>query len=471
MNQNEIARLSATESRRLVERGELSVVEVVEACLERIQKCNPQINAICTLNEKALDEARLLEQRSARDKEKGLLFGLPVGIKDVTPVAGIRTTFGSTLYRDYVPREDALVVSRLKEAGAVILGKTNTPEFAAGGNTYNEIFGRTSNPWNPELSAGGSTGGGAAALASGMITLAEGTDLGGSLRMPASFCGVVGLRPTPGVIPIYPSEFAWDNLNVCGPMARTVEDVALMLQVISGPSSLSPLSQFGEKRNFIKAGESATPKGARIAYCPDIAGIGIDTEIEKVCRKAALELIQAGAKVHDIEFDLSFAWEAYVIIRGFWMVAQHYKHLDKLDQLGDNLRGNIQSGLKITMEELAAAEQTRGMLWLKFTHFFQKYDYLLTPTMAVPPFPVEKDYPEEIAGKEMKTYIDWFAPTFLLSLSALPIVSVPCGLDSKGLPVGIQIVGPQIGEEKVLALAKQIQDAHPIGFPTLDKFI
>jgi amidase len=469
MNQSEIVRLSATKLQRMIQRKELSPADVVEACLEQVQACNHKINAICTLNEKALDEAHLLEQKSAKDKEMGLLHGLPVGIKDVTPVAGIRTTFGSLLYRDYVPKEDALVVRRLKQAGAIILGKTNTPEFATGGNTYNEIFGRTRNPWNPELSSGGSTGGGAAALASGMIALADGTDLGGSLRIPASFCGIVGLRPSPGLVPVYPSEFAWDNLNVCGPVARTVEDAALMLKVMSGASPLSPVSQLTDSRNFIEAVGSGIPKGVRIAYCPDIAGIGIDPEIEKVCRKAAFDMTQVGAKIHEIDFDLSFAWEAYVTIRGFWMVTQHYKHLDKLDQLSDNLRGNIQLGLKVTMEELAAAEQTRGKLWLKGNDFFQKYDYLVTPTMAVPPFSVEKNYPEEIVGKKMKTYIDWFAPTFLLSLTGLPVASVPCGLDNNSLPVGIQIVGPQMGEERVLALAKQIQDAHPIGFPALDK--
>jgi amidase len=468
MKQSEIAQLSATKIRSLIQGKELSPVEVIEACLEQVQNYNPAINAICTLNEGALDEARLLEKKSLNAKMR-LLHGLPVGIKDVTPVAGVRTTFGSTLYRDYVPERDAFIVHRLKIAGAIILGKTNTPEFATGGNTFNEIFGRTRNPWNPKLSAGGSTGGGAAALASGMISLAEGTDLGGSLRMPASFCGVVGLRPSPGLIPTHPSKYPWDTLSVTGPLARTAEDVALMLQAVSGPSALSPIIQSMKGRDFVDAVNSGIPEGTRIAYCRDIAGIGIDEEIEQICRKAAFDMAQSGTNVEEIKLDLSFGWIPFLDLRGYWMVAHHYHNMDKIEQFGDNLKGNIKRGLEVTIEELGAAEQARGRMWKLFHDFFKKYDYLLTPCMAVPPFPVEQNYPKTIAGKKMETYVDWFAPTFLLSLTSLPIASVPCGLDRRGLPIGIQIVGPQMGEEKVLALAKQMQYAHPIGLPPLDK--
>lgn len=468
MKQSELVSLSATELRSLIQRKELSPVEVVTACLEQIEFHNPKINAICTPNEQALDEAQRLEKESEKNREMGLLHGLPVGIKDVTPVAGVRTTFGSIPYRDNVPEEDALIVRRLKDAGAVILGKTNTPEFATGGNTFNEVFGRTCNPWNPKLSAGGSTGGGAAALASGMIALAEGTDLGGSLRMPASFCGVVGLRPSPGLVPTYPSRYLWDTLSVTGPMARTAEDVALMLQAVSGASVLSPVYQQTQGRDFVEAVNSGIPNGTRIAYCPDVAGIGIDEKIEQICRQSALDMTQAGASVEEIKLDLSFGWKPFLDLRGYWMVANHYNHLDKVEQFGDNLRGNIQKGLKVTTEELGAAEYARAKIWQLFNEFFQKYDYLLTPCMAVPPFPVEQNFPETIAGKKMATYIDWFAPTFLLSLTSLPAASVPCGLDPQGLPVGIQIVGPQMGEEKVLALARQIQDSHQIGFPPLE---
>src|SRR5919199_3318575 len=255
--------LSATELRRLLLSRDLSPVEVVEESLARIEQLNGEINAIVTISERALDDARALELRGRHDA--GLLYGLPVGIKDVTPVKGLRTTYGSRLYQDHVAKEDALVVRRLREAGAIIIGKTNTPEFAAGGNTFNEVFGRTRNPWNLERSAGGSTGGRAAALATGMIALAEGTDLGGSLRIPASFCGIVGLRPSVGLVPTHPTDWVWDTLQVTGPMARTAEDVALMLQAIAGPSPLAPLAQPTTGRDFIAAVERGIAPELRVA--------------------------------------------------------------------------------------------------------------------------------------------------------------------------------------------------------------
>jgi amidase len=463
----EIARLSATELRQLVARGELSPVEIIEASLTQIERYNETVNAIVTLNEQALDQAQRLQERMSHGEPPGLLLGLPVGIKDVTPVAGLRTTYGSRLYANYVPKEDALVVRRLKKAGAIILGKTNCPEFAAGGNTFNEVFGRTCNPWNPKLSAGGSSGGGAAGLATGMIALAEGTDLGGSLRIPASFCGVVGLRPSPGLVPTYPADYLWDQFNVTGPMARTAEDVALMLQAVCGQSPLSPVSQPTQGRDFVAAVRRGIPKDLRVAYCKDIAGIGIDEAAEKICQKAAFELAQSGAEVEQIELDLSFVRKPFLAFRGYWFVSQLYRHLDKVDQFGNNVANNIKAGLEVTPKELGAAEQARRKLWETFYDLFQKFDHLLTPCMAVPPFPVEQDYPETIAGKKMETYVDWIAPTFVLSLTGLPVASVPCGLDENDLPVGLQIVGRPLGEEAVLALAKQVQDANPIGLPSI----
>jgi amidase len=463
----EIATRSASELRRLIERRELSVVELIEACLVRVGRLNPVINAVVTVNERALDEARDLDDRHARGEQPGLLFGLPAGIKDVTPVAGLRTTFGSALYQDHVPAEDALVVQRIRAAGGIILGKTNTPEFAAGGNTFNEVFGRTHNPWNPERAAGGSTGGGAAALASGMIALAEGTDLGGSLRIPASFCGVVALRPSPGLVPTYPSDYVWDTLQVTGTIARTAEDVALVLQAISGPSPFAPLTQPSHGRDFIGAVRQGIRRELRVAYCPDIAGIGVDGSIERVCRDAALELAQAGAIVEEIELDLSDARAAFLALRGYWMVAHQYTRLEQLERFGPNLGGNVRAGLAGVALQLAEAEHVRGLLWHRFRDFFQRYDHLLTPCMAVPPFPVESNYPETVAGRTMESYVDWIAPTFVLSLTGLPVASVPCGLDDEGLPVGLQVVGSPQGEEAVLALAAVVQAARPIGLPLI----
>ena len=451
---HDLAGRSATELRDLVARREVSARDVVTASLERIERRNPELNAIVTLNPRAMDDARALDERLARGEAPGLLCGLPVGIKDVTPVAGLRTTFGSPIYADYVPTEDALVVRRLRDAGAIILGKTNCPEFAAGGNTFNEVFGRTRNPWDPTKSAGGSTGGGAAALVTEMIALAEGTDLGGSLRIPASFCGVVGLRPSVGLVPTHPSDWVWDSLQVTGPMARTTADVALMLQAIAGPSDWGPLAQPAAGRDFVGAVRAGAARGLRIAYCADIAGIGVDPEIEAICRNAAQVLEDAGATVEVIDFDLSAGRKAFLALRGLWFVNQMFPRLDQQERFGVNVSNNVRAGLGTSTREIAEAEAVRGRIWHQFREFFTRFDHLLTPCMAVPPFPVEQNYPDSIAGRPMETYVDWIAPTFVLSLAGLPVASVPCGQNP--LPVGLQIVGRPQGEEAVLALAASV---------------
>jgi amidase len=456
---------TATQIAARVKAREISPVAVVDEALARISQRNGELNAVVTLNPNAIEDARQLEWRIAKGDEVGPLAGVPVGIKDVTPVANLRTTYGSPLYRDHIPTEDALIVERFRQADAIIIGKTNTPEFAAGGNTWNDVFGRTRNPWAPSKSAGGSTGGGAVGLATGMIAIAEGTDLGGSLRIPASFCGIVGLRPSPGLVPTDPADWVWDTLQVSGPMARTVEDVALALQAIAGPSERSPLAQPTAGRDFVIAVKRGPKKGLRVAYCPDIANIGIDASVEAECRRAAMALKDAGAKVEEVKFDLSYARDAFLALRGEWFVAWMYERLDRIEEFGVNVRNNTRSGLEAPQQNLAAAHHVRGEVWRQFQQFFTKYDHLLTPTMCVSPFPVEQNYPETVAGKQMKTYVDWLAPTFLLSMAGLPIASVPCGLDSAKMPVGLQIVGRPLGEEDVLALAGRVQGMNPVGLP------
>ena len=465
---NEIAGLSASELHRLVTRRELSPVDIVEACLERVERFNPMINAVVTLNDRVLDDARAVEQAVANG-EIGPLAGLPVGIKDVTPVAGLRTTYGSPLYKDNIPNEDALVVRRLRAAGAVILGKTNCPEFAAGGNTFNEVFGPTRNPWDPGKSAGGSTGGGAAALATGMIALAEGTDLGGSLRIPASFCGLMGLRPSPGLIPTWPSDWLWDTLQVTGPIARTAEDVGLMLDAVAGPSDLSPISQPSAGRRFAAAAGAGVTRDLRIAYCRDTVGIGVDPDVEQVCRKATFELRQSGVTVEEVTLDLSDGRDAFLVLRGLWFVNQMHSRLQHLDEFGANVAGNIKAGLRTTTAQIGAAEMVRARVRERLLALLSRYDHLVTPAMAVSPFAVEQNYPETVAGQRMETYVDWIAPTFVLSLTGLPVACVPCGLDSGGMPVGLQMVGRPMGEESLLALAALVQQVHPIGLPALDR--
>lgn len=456
---------AASEVAARVRSGALSPVAVIEEALARIARLNPELNAIVTHNPQALDDARALEKRIAKGEDVGLLAGVPVGIKDVTPVAGLRTTYGSPIYKDHVPTADALIVERLRNAGAIIIGKTNTPEFAAGGNTWNDVFGRTRNPWDPSKSAGGSTGGGAVGLATGMIALAEGTDLGGSLRIPASFCGIVGLRPSPGLVPTDPADWMWDTLQVSGPMARTAEDVALMLQAVAGESGRAPLEQPIGTRDFVAAVRAGPRRGLRIAYCPDIAGIGIDASVEAACRLAAFDLKDAGATVEEIAFDLAYARDAFLALRGEWFVACMQERLDRVDEFGVNVRNNTKAGLEGSPRALGAAHHVRGRVWRQFREFFEKYDHLLTPTMCVSPFPVEQNYPETVAGRVMKTYVDWLAPTFLLSMAGLPVGSVPCGLDQVGMPVGLQIVGRPRGEEGVLALAAAVQQLRPIRLP------
>jgi amidase len=437
----------------------------VQEALARVDQHNGALNAVVTLNPRALDDARALEARLMRGEAAGPLAGVPVGIKDVTPVANLRTTYGSPLYANHVPKQDALIVERLRSAGAIILGKTNTPEFAAGGNTWNDVFGRTRNPWNRALSAGGSTGGGAVGLATGMIALAEGTDLGGSLRIPASFCGVTGLRPSPGLVPTDPADWVWDTLQVSGPMARTVEDLALMLHAVSGASDRSPIVQPTAGRDFIGAVRNGPRKGRRLAYCPDIAAIGIEPSVERACHDAAFALTSLGASVEEVRFDLSFARDAFLALRGEWFVAWMQERMDRIEQFGVNVKNNTKAGLTSSPAELGAAHRARGKVWQMFRELFTRYDHLLTPTMCVSPFPVEQNYPETVAGTAMRTYVDWLAPTFLLSLAGLPVASVPCGFDGHQMPVGMQVVGRPQGEEEVLALAGAVQAMRPIGLP------
>jgi len=464
---DDILLLGAAEQARRIAAGTLSPVELMQATLDRLSDVNPQINAVVERSDTAMDQARDLEALLAAGGEAGPLAGVPVGIKDVTPVRGLRHTFGSPLYADHVAQVDAVVVQRIRDAGGIILGKTNTPEFATGGNTFNEVFGATLNPWDTTRSAGGSTGGGAAALATGMIGLAEGTDLGGSLRIPAAFCGVVGLRPTPGLIPTWPSDYPWDTMQVTGLMARRAEDLAVALQAVAGPSPLAPIGQFVDLRDFAETVSSRPVEGMRLAYCPDIAGIGVDPDVEAVCRAAVEALEDAGARVEEIELDLSYARDAFLALRGHWMVSQQLGRLDRIAEFGDNLRNNIEAGLAADPRDLASAEAVRGRVWDQFRALLQTFDHLLTPTMAIAPFAVEKNYPDAIAGKAMETYIDWVAPTFLLSLTGLPIASVPAGVDSDGMPVGLQIVGAPAAEGQVLAAAARLQELRPLPAPAV----
>lgn len=463
MSESWIVSLSAREIAARVKSREITATQVLEAHLARIAAENPKVNAICTLAEdKARGWAAELDAKVAAGGDPGLLAGVPVGIKDVHATAGILTTFGSTTMADNVPTEDAAVVARIKAAGGIVVGKTNTPEFAAGANTYNDVFGATRNPWDLRMSASGSSGGAAAALASRMVGLADGSDLGGSLRTPASFCGVVGLRPTPGLVPIHSPQKPFDALAVAGPMARDVEDCALLLAAIAGPSPLDPRGFSIAGRDFVAAA-NAPLAGLRIAYVSDIAKIGVESEIDTICRAATYQLGTWGATVEEIGLDLSFAREAFLQLRGQWMVQSHLERLHLVDRFNPNLSGNIRRGLAQGPIDIAKGEHARATLVRRWAEIFETYDAVCCPCAPVSPFPVEQNYPETIDGKKMSSYIDWVAPTFLVTMAALPAISVPCGLTAAKLPVGLQIVAPRHGEETTLALARGVERMRPIG--------
>ena len=467
MANESLTQKTAGELVSLIKAREITPVEVLDAHLAVIARVNPKLNAIVTL---AADQAREAALRAGdavmRGEATGPLHGLPIGIKDVTPTAGIRTTYGSPLYQDHVPAEDAEAVRRLKAAGAIVLAKTNTPEFAAGANTVNPVFGATRNPWNPELSPAGSSGGSAVAVATGMLPVAQGTDFGCSIRMPAAFCGIVGIRPTPGLTPNYPMPLAWDPGQVHGPLARTAEDAARTLDALVGFSRLSPISVAPPwKSALAEVAACGDARGLRIAYVSDIAGIGVDNEIDAICRNTALSLKEAGASVEEIGFDLSAGREPYQAWRGLWMVGQQYANLDHLEEFGPNLQGNVKAGLKVTPLDFAKAEQARAKLFLRFRDFFERFDVLLTPASPVKQYPVTQNFPTEINGKKLANYTDWIAGSFLITLMSLPAGSVPAGKTSEGLPVGLQIVGARFEEPRILSLAKLIQAMHPIGLP------
>jgi amidase len=463
-----LSRVSAVELAKRIKRRDISPVEVLDAHLATIDAQNPKFNAIVTLVE---DDARLAAQAAeaavVRGEVLGPLHGLPIVIKDVTLTAGIRTTYGSPLYKDFVPTEDAAVVARLRRAGAIILGKTNTPEFATGANTVNELFGATRNPWNPELSPAGSSGGSAVAVASGMVPLAHGTDFGCSIRVPASFCGIVGVRTTGGLIPNEGMRLPWDTGQVHGPLARSAEDAALMLDGMTGLDPFWPASVLPPWDSALAEVERTDDaRGLRIAYVSDISGLGVDREIDDLCRAAARRLEQDGAIVEEITFNVSEGIDAYKAIRGQWMVGQQLERMSMLEQFGPNLAGNIRDGLKLTVKDIAQAEATRESVWKKFRSILSQYDMLMTPAAPVPPYPVAKNFPDMIGGKQLANYIDWIASSFLVTLVGFPAGSVPCGKTAAGLPVGMQVVGARFSEPRILGLSKLMQRHASVGWPT-----
>ncbi len=459
---------SAVALAAMIRSGEVSPLEVMDAHLATIARLNPQLNAIVTLADDAREQAISAGEAVTRGDTLGPLHGLPVVIKDVTLTKGLRTTYGSPLYKDFVPTEDAEAVARLRSAGAIILGKTNTPEFAAGANTVNELFGATCNPWDVTRSPAGSSGGSAVAAATGMAALAQGTDFGCSIRIPASFCGIVGIRTTAGLIPNRPMRLPWDPGQVHGPLARSAEDAALMLDAMTGLDPLWPIScapPWNSALDIVNGTRDA--KGLRIAYVSDIAGFGVDSEVDALCRDAALALAREGAEVDHIAFDCSDGFAAYKTLRGEWMVGQQLERMHMLEKFGPNLAGNVKAGLALSVPQTAEAENIREQVWMRFRELFGTYDFLITPAAPVKPYKLAENFPTQINGRKLDNYIDWIAPAFLVTLVGFPAGSVPAGKTKDNLPVGIQIVGPRFSEPQILGLCKLVQQANPIGWPPI----
>ena len=431
-------------------RRELSAREVVAWHLDRIQNVNPRINAIVSLApEAALAAADAADRRAGAGAPLGPLHGLPIAIKDLEDTAGIRTTYGSAAFAEHVPEADSLLVKRLRAAGAIVIGKTNTPEFGVGSHTFNAVFGATRNPWALDRSAGGSSGGAGAALAAGLLPIADGSDHGGSIRNPASFNNVVGLRPTPGLVPDSGSSDVWNTASVAGPMARTVGDLALMLTAICAPDPQSPLSH-GDPAAF--AGElRGELSGLRVAWCPDVGGLPIEPAVLRVLDGARDRLTALGAEVQDVTLDLSAADEAFETLRGLAFARSFGPSLDVLRPVAKQaLIWNVEQGLALDAPAIARAMMARSEVFTTFSYLFQRFDVLAAPAAQVVPFPVEQEYPAEVAGVAMPHYLGWMRACSRITVSAHPVAAVPAGFTDDGLPVGLQLVGRYRGDRRLL---------------------
>jgi amidase len=457
---SELVWLRAVDQAAMLRRREISAVELLEAHLEQIDHVNPELNAIVTL---VPDHARAMAEAADAKLAGGgvvpLLTGLPVAHKDLHETAGILTTFGSPVYRNYVPTRNALIVQRMIDAGAVTVGKTNTPQHGAGSQTFNEVFGITRNPWNPELTPGGSSGGAGVAVATGMVALADGSDYGASLRNPASFTNTVGFRPSPGRIPTWPTKDAWNTHSVHGPMARTVEDIALFMAATAGPDDRIPIS-------IEQAGSTfATPlladwTNVPLAWSDDLGGLPIDPAVTAALQPARAVLDEIGFAVSEGSPDFKGAEEAFTVWRGYVYAREFAEAIRRdPDSYKDSIHWNVEFGLSLGSEAIGRAIETRTRLRNRVLRFLDDYQFLAIPTSAVPPFPVSVEYPTEINGVAMDNYTSWFASCYYISSVELPSISIPAGFTPEGLPIGLQIVGRHHADLDVLRAAFAFQQA------------
>jgi len=449
---------SARKLASLLSKRKISAVELVSAFIAQVERVNPKLNAIVTfLPEQALRAAKALD----RKKQRSLFAGLPIAYKDNVPTKGIRTTFGSPIFEKNIPDEDHLLVQRLSAAGAITLGKTNLPEFAAGSQTFNAVFGATLNPYDVSKTCGGSSGGAAVAVACGMLPFADGGDLAASLRNPANYCNVVALRPTPGRVPSWPAPNAWNTLSVLGPVARTVEDAAFLLSAMAGPDLRSPVSIAESGSIFLKPLKRSFKK-TRIAWSRDLGGLPIDPRVTAVLERQKKLFADLGCIVENAEPDFTGATEAFETLRaqGFLQSYGEFYRTRRSD-LKDDVAWNIEQGLRSTPEQIARATALRSELYQRMRAFLEKYDFLVCPVNQLPPYPVDSEWPREIAGVKMSNYLDWMKSCYFITITSHPAISVPAGFTPEGLPVGIQIVGRYRDDFGVLQLGHAFEQANP----------
>ncbi|NNE82889.1 MAG: amidase [Alphaproteobacteria bacterium] len=459
---SELIALSAREAVGLLRAGEVSPVEMVDAAADRIAAVDGDVNAMPILSlDKAREQAKSLV--SPDDPGPGWLAGLPVAVKDLNEVAGVRTTFGSPIFADHVPDQDEISVAHLRRSGAVFLGKSNTPEFGAGANTFNEVFGQTLNPWNTALTCGGSSGGSAVALATGMAWLATGSDLGGSLRTPASFCSIVGMRPSPGRVAHGPGRNPFQMLSVDGPMGRTVGDVALMLDAEVGRNPRDPISLETPEASFQDAVD-APRAPARIGFTRDL-GIGpVDPEVADICTAAAARFADAGTIVEEAAPDCHDILDIFQALRAALFVGVRAPLLEQYrDQLKPEMIWNIEKGMAQSTGDVGQAWVAQGALYQRLMTWFETYDLLALPTAIVPPFDVNRRYLDRLGDHVFDNYIDWVYVAYPATLTSSPAISVPCGFTASGLPVGLQLIGKPRGEAELLSFAAKLEEILALG--------
>jgi amidase len=458
----DICFLTATEMADLIRRKKLSARETLDAHLKQIERVNPKVNAIVTLvAEQAVENARKADEAQARGAVLGPLHGLPIAHKDLVETAGIRTTFGSRIFKDNVPKHDAILVERIGNAGAICIGKTNTPEFGAGSQTFNAVFGATKNPHDLTKTCGGSSGGAAVSVACGMLPIADGSDSGGSLRNPAAFCGVVGFRTAPGRVAHAASGDAWSTIAVSGPMARTVPDVALLLSAMAGPDPRCPIS-ITEPGSRFTGNLARNFKGVRVAWFKDMGGIPFDPRVLSLVNAQRKVFESLGCIVEEAEPDWTGVYESIDTLRAWGYAATQSENVRLHgDLVKDTIQWEVERGSKLTGLDIAHAHTLRSKAWDRMRIFQDKYEYFIAPTTQVPPFDVTQPYPTEIAGVKMSTYIEWMKVCLLISALENPSISMPCGFTENGLPVGLQIVGRHRDEWSVLQLAHAFEQATP----------